>query len=114
MDATTAVAQTLTCNVGDVTQAVDVSWKDSDGNAITDGQGGYIITKGPVDDNNVQKSTLTVSARTLGALSNTASPLTWKCAAKSTLYAESEISPYFDVVVTFLPYCTYLKSICLN
>ena len=114
MDATTAVAQTLTCNIGDVTQAVDVSWKDSAGNTITDGQGGYTITKGTVDDNNVQKSTLTVSAGTLGALSNTASPLTWKCAAKSTLYADSEISSYLDVVVTFLSYGTYLKSVCLK
>ena len=31
MNATTAVDQTLTCNIGDVTQAVDVTWKNNDG-----------------------------------------------------------------------------------
>ena len=30
MKATTAVGQTLTCNIGDVKQAVDVTWKDKD------------------------------------------------------------------------------------
>ena len=89
MDATTAVDQTLTCNNGDVTQAVDVTWKNNDGGDVTNGAGGYTITKGTVDENNVQASTLTITAATLGALADTSSPLTWKCAAKSTLYTDS-------------------------
>ena len=112
MKATTAVAQTLTCNIGDVTQAVDVSWKDSAGAAVTDGAGGYTITKGSVETN-VQASTLTIAADTLKAL-DTASPLTWKCAAKSTLYSDSEISTFSDVVVTFLTYGKFVESVGLK
>ena len=103
MKATTAVDQTLTCNIGDVTQAVDVTWKDKDDKDITHNQGGYTINKGTVDGSNVQVSILTISAAKLGAL-DTSSPLTWKCAAKSTLYPHSEKSTYSDVVVTFLIY----------
>ena len=103
MKATTAVDQTLTCNIGDVTQAFDVTWKDKDGVDITHNQGGCTINKGTVDGSNVQVSTLTIAAVTLGAL-DTSSPLTWKCAAKSTLYPDSEKSTYSGVVVTFLQF----------
>ena len=85
MKATTAVAQTLTCNIGDVTQAVDVSWKDSAGGAITADTSGYTITEGLVDGaTKIQKSTLTISATVLKGLDPAAQPanqLTWKCAA---------------------------------
>ena len=113
MDATVAVDQTLTCNIGDVTQAVDVTWKDKDDKAITDGQGGYTFAKGSVDGSDIQASTLTITAATLAAL-NTASPVTWKCAAKSTLYADSEKSTDSDVVVTFLTYGEFLESVGLK
>ena len=103
MKATSAVDQTLTCNIGDVTQSVDVTWKDKDDQDITHNHGGYTINKGTVDGSNVQLSTLTIAAATLGAL-DTSSPLTWKCAAKSTQYPDSEKSTYSDVVVTFLVY----------
>ena len=112
MKATTAVAQTLTCNIGDVTQAVDVSWEDSAGAPVTDGAGGYTITKGSVASN-VQASTLTIAADTLKAL-DTAAALTWKCAAKSTLYSDSEISTFSDVVVTFLTYGKFVESVGLK
>ena len=103
MKATTAVDQTLTCNIGDVTQAVDVTWKDENDKDITHNQREYTINKGTVNGSNVQVSTLTIAAATLGAL-DTSSPLTWKCAAKSTLYPDSEKSTYSDVVVTFLQF----------
>ena len=112
MDATTAVAQTLTCNIGGVTQAVDVTWMNNAGVEITNGEGGYTITKGTVGSNNIQASTLTIAAATLTAL-DTSSPLTWKCAAKSTLYPDSEKSIYSDVVVTFLNFGTFLELIDL-
>ena len=86
-----------------MTQAVDVTWKDNDVKDITHNQGGYTINKGTVDGSNVQVSTLTIAAATLGAL-DTSSPLTWKCAAKSTLYPDSEKSIYSGVVVTFLQF----------
>ena len=110
MGATTAVDQTLTCNIGDVTQAVDVTWKDNDGEDITDGVGGYSITKGTVDGSNVQTSTLNIAAATLGTL-DTSSPLTWKCAARSTLYPDSEKSTDSNVIVTFLTFGMFVKSI---
>ena len=111
MDATTAVDQTLTCNIGDVTQAVDVTWKNSDGGDVTNDVGGYTITKGTVAaEGNTQASTLTITAATLASLT-TSSPLTWKCAAKSTLYTDSAKSADSDVVVTFLTYGKFLESV---
>ena len=110
MNATTAVDQTLTCNIGDVTQAVDVIWKNNDGEDITDGVGGYTITKGTVDGSNVQTSTLKITAATLDTL-DTSSPLTWKCAARSTLYLDSEKSTDFNVIVTFLTFGKLVVSV---
>ena len=104
MDATDDIAQTLTCNIGDVTQAVQVSWKTSSNGDITDGVGGYTVTQGSVDvETNVQKSTLTITSAILKSL-DTTSPLTWTCAAKSTKYTDSEQSAFQDVVVTFLTF----------
>ena len=110
MDATTAVDQTLTCNIGDVTQAVDVTWKNNDGEDITDGVGGYTITKGTVDGSNVQTSTLKIAAATLDTL-DTSSPLTWKCAARSTLYPDSEKSTDSNVIVTFLTFGMLIEAV---
>ena len=110
MDATTAVAQTLTCNIGDVTQAVDVSWKKSDGSDVVNGQDGYTVVTGSVVGT-VQESTLEIEADTLKALPDTSDPLTWKCAAKSTQYPDdSEKSSDQDVVVTFHDYGKNLQS----
>ena len=104
LDATTAVSQTLTCNIGDVTQAVDVSWKKSDESDVVNGQDGYTVVPGSVEGTN-QKSTLEIEANTLKALGDTSTPLTWKCAAKSTQYPDdSERSTDQDVVVTFHDY----------
>ena len=114
MDATTAVAQTLTCNIGDVTQAVDVSWKKSDESDVVNGQDGYTVVTGSVVGT-VQKSTLEIEADTLRALPDTSSPLTWKCAAKSTQYPDdSEKSSDQDVVVTFHDYGKNLQSVKLG
>ena len=107
MDATDDVAQTLTCNIGDLTQDVEVSWKDPSDVAITASTTGYTITQGSVTSN-IQKSTLTIDSATLKtALAAGSSPLTWKCAAKSKQYTESEQSAFQDVVVTFLTYSEY-------
>ena len=109
MDATDQVAQTLTCNIGMVTQAVEVSWKDTSDVDIDNG-GDYTITQGTVDPGtNIQESTLTISATKLQSLTTT-SPLTWKCAAKSTLYTTSEQSEFQNVVVTFLTFGEFYLS----
>ena len=97
-----------------MTQAVDVSWKDSTGVDITPATSGYTITKGSVDEaTKIQKSTLTISAATLQAL-EPAGPLTWKCAAKSTAYGGSPISTFEDLVVTFLKFGRFLESVALK
>ena len=104
MDATDDVAQTLTCNIGDLTQDVEVSWKDPSDAAITASTTGYTITQGSVSSN-IQKSTLTIDSATLeSAVAAGTSPLTWKCAAKSKQYTDSEQSGFQGVVVTFLTY----------
>ena len=107
MHATDDVAQTLTCNIGDLTQAVTVSWKDTADVDITDG-GDYTITQGTVDSGtNKQESTLTISSTKLQSLTTT-SPLTWKCAAKSVQYPGSEVSAFQNVVVTFVDLREYI------
>ena len=104
MAATDDISQTLTCNIGEVTQAVEVSWKDPSDGTITTGEGGYTVTQGSVSSN-VQESTLTITSATLkNVLSSGTSSLTWKCAATSIIYSESEQSVFQDVVVTFLTF----------
>ena len=100
LDATTSVAQTLTCNIHDLTAAVDVKWKDKDGGDISDTQEGYRVTKGTVNQKNVQESTLTISPAQLQKL-DTSSPVTYQCSAKSSQYPQSKESPYQNLVVTF-------------
>ena len=98
--ATKVVAQTLTCNIGDVTKDVTVTWKDKDNNPITNGAGGYAIEQGSVQSN-IQKSTLKMEPGTLSSLST---PVTYKCAAQSKQYPDSEISGDKDIVVNFLTF----------
>ena len=110
MSATTAVDQTLVCNIGDVTTAVTVSWTSGDNTPITNGNG-YTITQGTVDDStNIQKSSLTITAATLGGLTTT-SPVIWKCAAKSLQYSDSEQSEFKDLTVTFLTLGLFFESV---
>ena len=112
MKATAAVTQTLTCDIGDVTQAVDVTWKDKDNNDITGSTSGYTITKGAVDGStNIQKSTLTIETSILSPLV-ASSPVTYKCSAKSTLYPDSEASSYKNLEVTFLSFGRVLEFCC--
>ena len=99
MKATYHVAQTLTCNIGDVENAVEVSWQDKDNKLLTNGQGGYSISQGSVSKDKHQISTLTITADTLKGLDRES---TWKCAARSLEYPDSEQSPFQDLEVIFL------------
>ena len=107
--ATTAVLQTLTCNVGDVTTAVTVAWKYNDNvDPITSGEGGYTIHQGTVDsETNIQKSTLEITADTLAGLN--VDTATFKCAASSIEYAGSAQSGYKEIVVNFLTFGKFVK-----
>ena len=102
MRATRNSSLTLTCNIGDATlnKAVHVSWKDEDDAAIEDGEDGCNVTQGSVGEDKVQESTLSITTESLKHL-NTEFPVTWKCAARSTQFPNSEQSPFQDVVVTF-------------
>ena len=113
MKATTAVAQTLTCIIGDVTEAVVITWKEKDDNPIRDGQEGYDIKNKRVNKRNVQVTTLTIEPSILVNLDKTI-PGAWKCSAKSTLYPDSDTSPDQNVVVTFLNFGKIVKSVLLN
>ena len=103
MKATTAVTQTLICHIGDLSNNVEVSWKAPDGKDVTDDMEGYSVTQGSVDDENVQKSTLTVDSPTLTAM-DTSSPVEFKCSAKSLQYPNSVPAPYQNLVVSFLTF----------
>ena len=111
MKATTAVTQTLTCNIGDVSTIVNVSWKDTDDNLITGSSAGYTINQGTVNvDTYTQASTLTIDPATLGTL-ETRSPVTYKCSAVSLQYPYSEESTEQNLVVTFLSFGKFLDSV---
>ena len=111
MSATDMVDQTLVCNIGDVTTVVAVSWTSGDNTPITNGNG-YTITPGTVVDN-IQKSSLTITAATLQDLTTT-SPVIWKCAAKSLQYSDSEQSEFKDLTVTFLTLGLFFRSVCME
>ena len=69
------MAQTLTCNIGDVVTDVTVSWKDNGGNDITTGSGGYTIAQGSADSGTkIQTSTLTIDVDTLTSVAGGATP----------------------------------------
>ena len=99
MMVTSELAQTLTCNIGDVTKAVTVSWKDKEGSLITNEQAGYTIAPGTVFPSNIQEATLTISPQILRTLT---SPVTYKCAARSVQYPDSAISADQNAVVAIL------------
>ena len=113
MKATTAVAQTLTCIIGDVTEAVVITWKEKDDNPIRDGQEGYDIKNKRVNKRNVQVTTLTIEPSVL-ANEDTTLPGVWKCSAKSTQYPDSDTSPDQNVVVTFLNFGKIVESVFLK
>lgn len=106
--ATTAVTQTLTCYIRDVTTALTVIWKDNHGEEITSGQGGYTIDQGSVDSGTeFQKSTLEIHPATLSNLG--ATQATFKCAAKSREYSDSAVSEDVDIAVRFHTGGKFLK-----
>ena len=106
------MAQTLTCDIGDVAADVAVSWKDHAGVAITSGTGGYTIAQGTADSagDGIQKSTLTIDVATLTSVAGAANPATYKCAAVSAVYPDSATSTFKDIVVNFLTFGKFLRT----
>ena len=107
------MAQTLTCNIGDVLKDVTVSWKDNVGNDITTGSGGYTIAQGSADSGTkIQTSTLTIDVSTLTSVAGAAagSTVTYKCAAESIEYPNSATSAFKDIVISFLTFGKFFKE----
>ena len=107
------MAQTLTCNIGDVAKDVTVSWKDNGENDIATGSGGYTIAQGSADSGTkIQTSTLTIDVDTLTSVAGGAngSPVTYTCAAESKEYSDSATSTFKDIVVSFLTFGKFLRT----
>ena len=79
-----------------------MSWRDNQDNDITDGEGGYTISQGSVDENQFQEATLTFA---LGNLSYdmqhdiNQGVAYFKCAAKSIKYPESPRSEFKELQI---------------
>ena len=102
--ATTAIDQTLSCKIQNLTEPVQVTWRNLDDSEITGSSEGYAINQGTVDENGIQISTLTISAAKLSQL-NTSSPLTWECVVQPSLNPNLKYSVSLTkVVVTFLDF----------
>lgn len=103
-DVTTAVAQTLTCEIGDVDDgnAVAVTWKmTSEGAALAEGDD-YTVDQGSVVEG-VQKSFLTIKAGKMATFADQDS-FTYLCSAQSSQYSTSPASRDFDVVANVLTF----------
>ncbi|XP_063683571.1 uncharacterized protein LOC134818085 [Bolinopsis microptera] len=102
---TTAVDQTLTCNIGGLDNSgspATVTWKDSAGQEVvrTDTTN-YGWTQGTVDSSGNQAAELTIKTAKLDGFSSPSS-VTYKCSVKSSQYTDSPASDYVDVVANIL------------
>ena len=83
-------------------QPVQVSWRDNQDNDITDGESGYAISQGSVNENQVQEATLTFA---LGNLAyDTQHDINqgvayFKCAATSIKYSHSSRSEFKELQI---------------
>ena len=103
-DITLAVEQTLACNIGDLdaSKPVTVTWTESDGKAVANGDD-YSIAQGTVDGSGNQISVLTIKTAKLKTFTSPSS-VTYKCSVKSSLYATSPTSANVDVVGNVLKF----------
>ena len=103
-DITLAVEQTLACNIGDLdaSQPVTVTWAESAGTPVADGDD-YSIAQGTVDGSGNQISVLTIKTAKLKTFTSPSS-VTYKCSVKSSLYATSPASANVDVVGNVLKF----------
>ena len=87
-----------------MTQKVHVTWEDADGEEITNGTDGYIVNQGTVDFDNVQRSTLTITAARLkSVVEHEGRYTTWKCKVRSTQFPLSDMFGK-DLIVEFPKY----------
>ena len=106
------LALTLTCRISGVTTPVEVTWREryyENWYNITNGENGFAVFQGSVNENQVQEATLTITPTTLSDMmySSNVNEKLLGCAAKSTLYPESPQSKFRELQVTFLTLSTY-------
>ena len=94
----------MACNIGglEASQPVTVTWAESGGAPVADGDD-YSIAQGSVDDSGNQRSVLTIKT---GKLATFTSPsvVTYKCSVKSSLYEDSPPSTNVDVEANVLKF----------
>ena len=91
---TTDSDQTLTCTISDLDQshAVEVTWKDPEGNDVSkidNSDTFYTIIKGTVNESGIQETQLTIKQVKMETYS---SSFTYKCSVKSSQYPDSPAS----------------------
>ena len=107
------VAQTLACKISGLIEPVAVTWEDIDWNDITNGERGYTVSQGTVNDDGVQETTLKISPDrvdqvALAIREDGDTSTFYTCRAKSTEYPLSPNTR--DVVkIEFLDFGKYLK-----
>ena len=89
---TKSIDQTFTCEIGELTKPVLVTWWNYIHNYITDDTDGYTVNQGTVDKNGVQTATMKVTAEQLESVVDRWGTFTvWACEVQSTLFPESNI-----------------------
>ena len=94
----------MACNIGDLdaSKPVTVTWTESDGKAVADGDD-YGIAQGTVDGDGNQISVLTIKTVKLATFTSP-SVVTYKCSVKSSLYEDSPPSTNVDVEANVLKF----------
>ena len=101
---TTAVEQTLTCEIGGLESGhpVTVVWKDSDGAVVSDMDAtNYSLSQGTVDGSGNQVAVLTIKTPKLSSFASQMS-FTYKCSVTSSQYPGSPASNEVDVIANVL------------
>ena len=84
----------MTCKIGDLKQAVRVTWEDHNYITITNDTEGYIINHyTAIETANVHTSTLTISAAMLKTIAKNGGLATdWVCKVQSIRFPQSRIA----------------------
>ena len=101
---TTAVEQTLICEIGglDSGHPVTVVWKDPDGAVVLDmDTTNYSLSQGTVDGSGNQVAVLTIKTPKLSSFADQMS-FTYKCSVTSSQYSDSPASSEIDVIANIV------------
>ena len=103
---TTAVDQSLTCNIGglDSGYPVTIAWKDPNDSEVLDTDTtNYNLFQGTVDGSGNQEALLTIKTTKLASFASQTS-FTYKCSVMSSQYPNSLASDEIDVIAIVLTF----------